>query len=80
VKGNRFNGSAYRALAARDVRPWSYFNGPMPSLYEGMRKNLALSCHDNLNRRRIVVAIYLPIRGLDPAGVVLIRTIPTISL
>ena len=52
----------------------------MPSLYEGMRKNLALSCHDNLNRRRIVVAVYLPIRGLDPAGVVLIRTIPTISL
>jgi hypothetical protein len=75
LKGPLSDGNTSRSLAARDVRSGSCINGSVPSFHEGLRKNLVPVPHDLLNRYSFIPAVYLPIRGSDPARMVLTEPI-----
>jgi hypothetical protein len=47
----------------------------MPSVHEGLRKNLIGVDDDLFNCRRFTAVVYILVRGSDPAGMVLTELI-----
>jgi hypothetical protein len=47
----------------------------MPSVHAGVRKNLIKIYDDLSNFRSFTAVVYLPVRGSDPAGMVLAELI-----